>query len=40
VLTVVIVNEAVTRRMDRRTANRTAEVLQVVTAAAPAGATA
>jgi general nucleoside transport system permease protein len=40
VLTVVIVNEAVTRRLDRRTADRTAAVLQVTTGSAPAGATA
>lgn len=40
VLTVVIVNEAVTRKMNQRTANRTAAVLHVNTGAAPAGATA
>ena len=40
VLTVVIVNEAVTRYMNKRTANRTAAAVQTNASAIPAGATA
>lgn len=40
VLTVVIVNEAITRKMNQRTATRTARVLETNASAIPAGATA
>ena len=40
VLTVVIVNESVTRQMNRRTANRTAAAIQTNASAIPSGATA